>query len=337
MGKGRLELMRYIINKRTDPYFNIALEEYCLMNVDPGQAYFILWQNEPSIIIGKNQNALDEINKNFVDQRAIKVVRRISGGGAVYHDLGNLNFTFISDVGESGAPDFSIFAQPVIEVLKDLGLDARLSGRNDILLGDRKISGNAQRLYRKKFMQHGTLMFDVNLDDLVEALNVNPDKIQSKGIKSIRSRVTNIRDFLKEDMIIEDFRELLQKRLSDDYQSEEIILKEEDLDQIREAGKNKFSSWEWNYGQSADFDYRFEKRFDGGKVGVLLKVKDGLIQHCKFFGDFLSLLDTDEIAAALAGTKYDYEDVRRVLESYNLIPFFGTVLLEEILEVFFSS
>ncbi|MFA5636386.1 MAG: lipoate--protein ligase, partial [Anaerovoracaceae bacterium] len=252
--------MRYIINNSTDPYFNIALEEYCLMHVDPGEDYFLLWQNDPSIIIGKNQNTLEEINPRFVEERGVKVVRRVSGGGAVYHDLGNLNFTFISKVDPDRTTDFSVFANPVIKVLKELGVEAMLLGRNDIIANDRKISGNAQRLYRTKFLQHGTLLFDVNLEDLAEALNVSADKIQSKGIKSIRSRVANIRDLLKEDMSIDEFRQRLQKRLSDDYRSSEIKLTEEDLKQIEENARNKFASWDWTYGESPAFNYRSEKR-----------------------------------------------------------------------------
>jgi len=282
--------MRYIINNSTDPYFNIALEEYCLMHVDPGEDYFLLWQNEPSIIIGKNQNTLEEINTRFVEERGIKVVRRVSGGGAVYHDLGNLNFTFISKVNPERTTDFSVFADPVIKVLKELGVDAMLLGRNDIIANDRKISGNAQRLYRTKFLQHGTLLFDVNLEDLAEALNVSADKIQSKGIKSIRSRVANIRELLAEDMAVDEFREMLQRRLSDDYRSEEIRLTEEDLKQIEENARNKFASWDWTYGQSPAFNYRSEKRFPGGKVGVLIQVKDGLVKECKFYGDYLSIV-----------------------------------------------
>ncbi|GAB1476403.1 lipoate--protein ligase [Bacillota bacterium] len=325
--------MRYIINNSTDPYFNIALEEYCLMYVDPGEDYFLLWQNEPAIIIGKNQNTLEEINPAFVEERGIKVVRRISGGGAVYHDLGNLNFTFISKVDPVRTTDFSVFANPVIKVLRELGVHAMLLGRNDIIANDRKISGNAQRLYRTKFLQHGTLLFDVNIDDLAEALNVSSDKIQSKGIKSIRSRVGNIREFLKEDMTIEGFRELLQKSLSDDYRSDEIRLSEEDLQQIEERARSKFASWAWTYGGSPPFNYRSEKRFPGGKVGVFIHVKDGLMAECKFFGDFLSILDTEDFATGLIGLKYERETLEAALSKTDLSPYFGSITGPELMEV----
>ncbi len=329
--------MKYIVNNSTDPYFNIALEEYCLMNVDPGEDYFLLWQNQPAIIIGKNQNTLEEINRKFVEERDIKVVRRISGGGAVYHDLGNLNFTFISKVDKNRPTDFSKFAKPVIKTLKELGVDAMLLGRNDIIANDRKISGNAQRLYRNRYLQHGTLLFDVNLDDLVESLNVSTDKIQSKGIKSIRSRVGNIRDMLKRDMAISEFREQVQRQLSGNYSSDEILLGEEEIRQIRESAKNKFSSWEWTYGQSPAFNYRYDKRFPGGKVGVLIQVKDGLIKECKFYGDFLSLLDTEDFAAGLLGLRYKRDVLAEALDRIDLAPYFGDIKSGDLLEVIFEG
>lgn len=329
--------MRYIINNSTNPFFNIALEEYCLMHVDPGEDYFLLWQNEPSIIIGRNQNTLEEINRRFIKERGIKVVRRISGGGAVYHDLGNLNFTFISRV-EPGRPiNFSVFANPIINVLRELGVDATLVGRNDIVAYGKKISGNAQRLYRRKFLHHGTLLFDVNIEDLAEALNVSADKIESKGIKSIRSRVGNIREFLKEDMTIDEFRERLQRRLSNDYCSEEIKLSEEAILRISETARNKFASWAWTYGESPPFNYRFEKRFPGGKVGVFIHIKEGLIRECKFYGDYLGVLETEGFEAGLKGLKYDPQTVEKAMEGMDLTSYFGTITRNELLEIMFSG
>lgn len=329
--------MRYIINNSTNPYFNIALEEYCLMHVDPGEDYFLLWQNEPSIIIGRNQNTLEEINRRFVKERGIKVVRRISGGGAVYHDLGNLNFTFISRV-EPGRPiNFSVFVNPIINVLKELGVDATLVGRNDIVAYGKKISGNAQRLYRRKFLHHGTLLFDVNIEDLAEALNVSADKIESKGIKSIRSRVGNIREFLKEDMTIDEFRERLQRRLSNDYESEEIKLPEEAILRISETARDKFASWAWTYGESPPFNYRFEKRFPGGKVGVFIHIKEGLIRECKFYGDYLGVLETEGFEAGLKGLKYDPQTVEKAMEGMDLTSYFGPITRNELLEIMFSG
>ena len=189
--------MLFVDNKGiTDPRMNLAIEEYILRHLDINQTYLLFYINEPSIIIGKNQNTLEEINTDFVEKNGIHVVRRLSGGGAVYHDLGNLNFSFITkDDGES-FHNFKKFTEPVIRALRSMGVPAELSGRNDILVQGRKISGNAQFATKGRMFSHGTLMFDSNIDNVVAALNVKKDKIESKGIKSIRSRVANIAEFL---------------------------------------------------------------------------------------------------------------------------------------------
>lgn len=328
--------MRYIINNNKNPYYNIALEEYCLMNIDVGEDYFILWQNEPSIIVGKNQNTLKEINKKFVEENDVKVVRRISGGGAVYHDLGNLNFTFITRINKGEKTDFKKYARPIIDFLGDLGVEAELSGRNDIIVMGKKVSGNAQRLYRNRFMQHGTLLFDLNMENLANALNVSFDKIECKGIKSVRSRVGNIREFLKKDMDINKFKELLQKKLSNNYNSKEIILNSSDIKKIEESVNKKFSTWDWNYGKSPKFNYKGEKRFAGGKIEVLINVKNGLVENCKFYGDYLAIVDTEPIAKELIGIKYELDNIKNVLMKIDLSKYFGPITLEELLKVIFG-
>lgn len=328
--------MRYIINNSTNPYFNIALEEYCLMNVDVGEDYFILWQNEPSIIIGRNQNPLEEINMGFVEENQIKVVRRISGGGAVYHDLGNLNFTFITELKSGEKPDFRVIAEPIIRILRQLGVDAMIMGRNDIIAQDKKISGNAQRLYKKRLMQHGTLLFDLDIDALANALTVSMDKIESKGIKSIRSRVGNIRELLNKDMTVDEFKSILHEKLSDGLQSEEIVLTSDDLKKIEEAAKSKFMSWEWTYGETPQFNYRSDKRFPAGKIGVLLQIKNGLINSCSFYGDYLALTDTKAVADHLIGLPYEETRIGQALAEEDLELYFGSITPTELLEVFFD-
>lgn len=328
--------MRYIINNSTNPYFNIALEEYCLMNVDVGEDYFILWQNEPSIIIGRNQNPLEEINMGFVEENQIKVVRRISGGGAVYHDLGNLNFTFITELKSGEKPDFRVIAEPIIRILRQLGVDAMIMGRNDIIAEDKKISGNAQRLYKKRLMQHGTLLFDLDIDALANALTVSMDKIESKGIKSIRSRVGNIRELLNKDMTVDEFKSILHEKLSDGLQSEEIVLTSDDLKKIEEAAKSKFMSWEWTYCETPQFNYRSDKRFPAGKIGVYLQIKNGLIKSCTFYGDYLALTDTKAVADHLIGLPYEETRIEQALAEEDLELYFGSITPTELLEVFFD-
>lgn len=202
--------MLFIDNKGiTDPRINLAIEEYCVKNLDINETYLLFYINEPSIIIGKNQNTVEEINADYVKEKGIHVVRRLSGGGAVYHDLGNLNFSFITKDDGDSFSNFKKFTEPVTKALGKLGVNAELSGRNDILAEGRKISGNAQFSTKGRMFSHGTLLFDSEIDHVVSALKVKMDKIQSKGIKSIRSRVANITEFLNEEMTTEEFRQLL--------------------------------------------------------------------------------------------------------------------------------
>jgi len=328
--------MKYILNSSTDPYYNLALEEYCLKNVEMDEDYFLLWQNAPAIIVGKNQNTFEEINPRFVEENSIPVARRISGGGAVYHDFGNLNFTFIANIEDSATVDFKKYALPVIEALKTLGINAELSGRNDITIDGKKISGNAQRMYRKKLMQHGTLLFDVNIHDLVDSLNVKMDKITSKGIKSVRSRVTNIKEHLADEIDMKAFWELIHLFLSEDGSSEEILLSEEEKAEIKKLRDERFATWDWNYGSSPKFDIYNEKRFEGGKIEFAAEIKEGIIESIRFFGDYLGIRPVDFVEERLVGRKFEIDSVRRTLEQFPLREYFGKITLDELLEVMFA-
>jgi len=328
--------MKFILNDSTDPYYNLALEEFCLKNIDMDEDYFLLWQNAPAIIVGKNQNTFEEINPSFVEEKNIKVARRISGGGAVYHDFGNLNFTFIANIEDAATVDFKKYAMPIIEALKTLNISAELSGRNDIMINGKKISGNAQRLYRKKLMQHGTLLFDVNIHDLVDALNVKMDKITSKGIKSVRSRVTNIKEHMGEEMDIKEFWKLIHLFLSDNGNSEEILLTKDEKDQVQRMRDERFSTWDWNFGASPKFDIYNEKRFAGGKIEFAALVKEGTIDSIRFFGDYLGIRTVDAVEDRLLGQKFEMEKVKKILEEFAIEEYFGKITIEELLEVIFG-
>ena len=243
--------MLYIKSKNsTDPHFNLAMEEYVLKYLNLAEEYLLLWQNEPAIIIGRHQNTLEEVNMDYTRENNIHVVRRLSGGGAVYHDLGNLNFTFIRRAIRSELLDLKSFTQPVIHALKKLGVNAEVSGRNDLTIEGKKFSGNAQYLYKNNILHHGTLLFDSDLSELNKALRVRADKIESKGIKSVRSRVTNIREHIKgdQDTNINEFTALLRDAVAE-VQGEnfaEYTLGEKDYEGIRALMQERYLTWQWN-------------------------------------------------------------------------------------------
>ena len=238
-----------LIDARTlDPDHNLALEEYVFTSMPRDKEYLILWQNDNAVIIGRHQNTLAEIDESYVQEKGIRVVRRMSGGGAVYHDLGNLNFSFIVDAAGSQV-DLERFCLRIAVALGKLGLDARLDGRNDILAEGCKISGNAQYMKEGRVMHHGTLLFDSDLSVLSKALKPDPEKIKAKGVKSVRSRVANIRSLLKQDMTLQEFRDHLARYLlgGDGVRYQ---LTEQDLAAVEAIRAARYGTWEWNYGAS---------------------------------------------------------------------------------------
>ncbi|MEH7549899.1 lipoate--protein ligase, partial [Neobacillus vireti] len=308
--------MLFIDNKGiTDPRINLAIEEYALKNLDINETYLLFYINEPSIIIGKNQNTIEEINTDYVDRNGIHVVRRLSGGGAVYHDLGNLNFSFITkDDGES-FHNFRKFTEPVVAALQKLGVNAMLSGRNDLEVEGRKISGNAQFSTKGRMFSHGTLMLNSEIENVVSALKVKKDKIESKGIKSVRSRVANISEFLTEKISIEEFRSLLLKNIfGGQDEISEYILTEEDWEKIHQLSKERYQNWDWNYGKSPKFNLQHSHRFPVGSVDVRLEVIKGKIENCKIYGDFFGVSEVSEIEKRLTGIRYERSEIEQALD-----------------------
>lgn len=249
--------MKFISNNDiTDPTLNLAMEEYVLKNMPKDDSYFLFYVNRPSIIIGKNQNTIEEVNQPYIDEHGIDVVRRISGGGAVYHDTGNLNFSFVTDDDGNSFHNFKKFTEPIVEALQSLGVDADMSGRNDIQVGSAKISGNAMVKVKDRMFSHGTLMLNSELNEVQNALKVNPAKIKSKGIKSVRSRVANISEFLDEPLDIDRFKEIILKTIfGEATQVEEYILTDDDWKKIEQLSNEKYRTWEWNYGRNPTFFY----------------------------------------------------------------------------------
>lgn len=323
-------------NGITDPRINLAIEEYALKHLDADNTYLLFYINEPSIIIGKNQNTIEEINTEYVEKNGIHVVRRLSGGGAVYHDLGNLNFSFITKDDGDSFMNFQKFVQPVIQALDKIGVKAEMKGRNDILVEGRKVSGNAQFATRGRMFSHGTLMFDSEIENVVSALKVRKDKIESKGIKSIRSRVANISEFLTEEMTIEAFRQLLLRHIFEGVDEiPEYKLTEDDWQKIHEISEKRYKSWDWNFGKSPQCNIQHSRRFPVGLVEFRLDVTKGVISQCKIFGDFFGVGDVAEIENRLIGTRYERADIERALAGIDVSHYFGNVTKEEIVNLIY--
>lgn len=330
--------MYFIDNKGiTDPRMNLAIEEYAVKTMDVDKdSYLLFYVNEPSIIIGKNQNTIEEINTSFVEDHGIHVVRRISGGGAVYHDHGNLNFSFITKDDGDSFRNFAKFTEPVIEALAQLGVKAELLGRNDILVDGKKISGNAQFATKGRMFSHGTLMFDTEIDTVVKALRVKKDKIESKGIKSIRSRVANISDYLEEPMTIDAFkREILKSVFGGEENIQYVEWTEDDWDNIRKLSEEKYQQWEWNYGRSPKFNVQHSERFPVGGIDIRLQVNKGRMEDVHIYGDFFGVGEVAQIEEALTGELYNRESIAAALESIDVEKVLGGITRDQLMNVMY--
>ena len=313
-----------------DPRINLALEEYIVRNFEPKEDFLLFYINQPSIIIGKHQNTIEEINSQYVKDNEIIVVRRISGGGAVYHDLGNLNFSFLTKYDPTKVNNFIQFVQPIVETLQSMGVPAEMTGRNDIVADGRKISGNAQFSNTKSMFSHGTLLFDSNIEDVVNALNVSGDKITSKGIKSVRSRVANIRELLVEDMDMTAFRqEILEGIFKTVGEIPTYKLSDAEWEAVHQLSKEKYQTWEWNYGRSPEFNIQKKNRFDFGQIDARIDVKGGEIATIKFFGDFLGHGELVDIEKLLKRTRYEQSAIIEKLQGTNLKNYFGDMSVED--------
>ena len=313
-------------------YFIVFPKIQFLKSVHSNQI-FLLWINKPSIIVGRHQNTIEEINRDYVREHGIEVVRRISGGGAVYHDLNNLNYTIISKEDENKAFDFKSFSTPVINTLAELGVKAEFTGRNDLEIDGKKFCGNAQAYINGRIMHHGCLLFDVDLSVLANALKVSKDKFESKGVKSVRARVTNIVDELPEKITVEEFRDLLLEYMKKEYpEMTEYVFSDEELAEINHIKETKFGTWDWNYGKSPEYNVRRGTKFPSGKVEIFANVIESKIQDIKIYGDFFGIEDVAAVEDVLRGVKYEREDVLKALQSINLGRYFAGISAEEIAE-----
>jgi lipoate-protein ligase A len=328
--------MIFLKNDSTDPYFNIALEEYFLKNLEFEDTIFSLWQNKPSIIIGKHQNPYIEVNHKFVLEHNITIARRITGGGAVYHDLGNLNFTFVTKVDHFDSIDIASYIMPIVEALNRIGLDARLSDRNSITIDGKKISGTAEAFANKKLLCHGTLLFNSNLNILKEALKPPNITVETKSVKSIPSVVANIKDFLEQKYNISTFKNELINQIFSDIPYKEYSLTENDIENIEKLAKEKFSTWDWIYGESPPFTIRNSIQLPSGNITFKAEVeRGGTIKNIKFEGDVLISPQISYLEKLLQGKKYKIEEFEEIFKNIKITDYFKDVTLKELIEFIF--
>ena len=326
--------MFYVETGSYDPCYNLAFEEYLLTHKKDGD-WLMLWQNENTVVVGLNQNTAEEINAEFVKANGITVVRRTTGGGAVYHDLGNLNYSFITDAENAEEISIERFSRPVCEALAQLGVTASVSGRNDILIDGKKVSGVAQRVYKGRILHHGTLLFKSDACKISGSLKVDPAKFESKSSKSVRSRVGNISDFLPVKMTTEQFKAELLKQLCG-VGTETYYPSAEELSEINQTANDKYRSDEWTYGRNPAYSFRNKRRFPGGTIEVKLDIDGGIIKSAHFSGDFMAVAPCDELESALQGTALNRENITDILMRYDISAMFGSIRADEIEETIFS-
>ncbi len=317
--------MKFLTNISTDPYFNLAFDEYCLENVREEEPYFFLWRNRPSVIVGLNQNVFSEVNLGYLEEHGITLARRVTGGGAVYHDLQNLNYTII---GKEPSPE------PIAEALRALGADVVMSGRNDMFVDGKKCSGYARRVSHGREIIHGTLMYDVDLETLTHVLDVPGSKMQAKGIASVKSRVCNLKDYLPGYGSLDELQAELQGILSDG--AGEMELTPEDTGHIRLLAETKFATWDFIYGHSREADFMRKAKLPCGTVEATFKLDRGRICSLAFYGDYLFDLPSDELARRLEGKRFEASEILKVLEGADVPSYFKGTSAEDLVSVLFG-
>ena len=325
--------MQFINYLGTDAYTNIAMDAWLLNHLKPKEPVFALWQNKRAVIVGRNQNTFAEVNQDYIDSHEVQVVRRVSGGGAVYHDEGNICFTFFVPVESSAGVNFHQFVKPMYDALHAVGIKAEITGRNDLEIEGKKVSGNAQRYAGGYLMHHGTLLWDTDVEAMIRALNVSDEKFVSKAAKSVRARVGMIKDYAPK-LTLETFLEKLNYYLTDEGKDGELKLTDEQIADIHRFRDEQFATWDWNYGASPTFAFENHAKFAGGSIDVQVNVENGKITDLNFLGDFLGVRDWRDIKDQFIGIIFSPEAVLSVLTKNTDGQYFGTIQNEELADLF---
>lgn len=326
--------MLIIKSPTNDPYFNIASEEYILNNFT--EDVFMLYINSPSIIVGKFQNTLAQLNIDYITQNQIKVVRRLTGGGAVFHDLGNINFSFLCHKVENDEAGFEKYTEPIVKYLQSLGVNAELKGRNDLVIDDKKFSGNAKLTTTNKVLQHGTLLYSAKMSDLSQALKSDPLKFQDKAVKSVRSRVTNISEHLSNPISGKEFESGLIKYITSTYPTTEgYSFTDADIRQIQNLADSRYSTWDWNFGTSPEYNFDKTIKTKGGLLEVRLNVQNGIIKEFRLNGDFFTKFPVERLIIAISGCRHEVQAVKDTISKIKVESYLVNINGDDLLEAFF--
>ena len=326
--------MLCIYSNDNNPYFNLATEEYFLKNRDDD--IFMIWRCFPTVVVGKHQNTLAEINYRFAVKNNIRIARRLTGGGTVYHDMENVNFSFIRK-GEPGRfVNFSSFISPVIDFLKELNIEAYQGLKNDIMVNGKKISGNAEHVFKNRVLHHGTLLFNTNLSNLQESLMPAEGKYTHRSVQSNRSSVTNLHEHIRNSMNLRQFMHTFFGYVLVHYRGRLYTLTGNEKRAIDQLVNEKYGKWDWIYGWSPDYTFNQTWYGDQHRVDIYLAVHRGYIERCSLRSTLLTETESEKLAGRLTGSPHEENNIRTQLKEFHFHSALNESEFENLIYSFFG-